>query len=288
MYLVYVDESGNRDPAIEGTRADGSSYSKDWLYVLVGLSLYEMKWFKLEHALNQHKLGLVDRIWRDCRVRLDLADTEVHSNSVRIPNERAKHPFLSQLTPDELTGLVDLYHRQVAYHSMRVFAVVIDKRHLHDYMDAEKLHRKAYELLVERVDWFIATEHSRHRALMVVDNTSREMNRSLAMKHSFFQREGTSSGQRIGHIVELPMFVESHLSNGVQLADLCAYDVYRAFRDGDLDYPFFSRIAPSLYSAPHRRVTSIEGLKVFPDDSPLVALARELGNRRADANDVQR
>lgn len=288
VYFVYVDESGNRDPAVQGSRDDGTTYAKDWLYVLVGLSLYEMDWFKLEHILNQRKLQLMDRVRRDTGRRLELADTEVHSASVRNPKERAKHPFLSQLTPDELTGLVDLYYRQVAYHSMRVFAVVIDKRHLHDYMDPEKLHRKAYELLIERVEWFIATEHPRHRALMVVDNTSRQMNQSLAMKHSFFQREGTSSGQRIGHIVELPMFVESHLSNGVQLADLCAYNVYRAFREGDLGYPFFEQIAPSLYSAPHRSATNIEGLKVFPDDSPLVGLARSLGRRRANGDPVQR
>lgn len=32
---------------------------------------------------------------------------------------------------------------------------------------------------------------------MVVDDTSRQMNVSLAMKHSYFQREGTSSGPQV-------------------------------------------------------------------------------------------
>lgn len=156
---------------------------------------------------------------------------------------------------------------------MRSFAVVIDKRYLRDFMDQEKLHRKAYELLIERVEWFMRNEHRRHRALMVVDDTSRQMNVSLAMKHSYFQREGTSSGARIGHIVELPMFVASELSNGVQLADLCAYNVYRAFNDEDLSYEFFERIQGSLYRAAGRPGPQVEGLKVFPDESPLVALA---------------
>lgn len=151
-------------------------------------------------------------------------------------------------------------------------------------MTAEMLHRKAYELLIERVQWFVKTEHPKHRALMVVDGTSRQMNRSLAMKHSFFQREGTSSGCRIGHIVEMPMFVESYLSNGVQLADLCAYNVYRAFREQDPEYPFFARIEGSLYTAPHRVPTHIEGLKVFPDESPPVGFAKEVGKRRLAAD----
>jgi len=280
MYFIYVDESGNRDVQLTGTRADGMGYKKDWLYVLSGVSLFHEKWYKFEYKINQKKIELMERIYRDDNVRLELADTEVKSRWLRIPGERARHPFLSRLTDRELQELAELYLSQPRYHSMRIFGVVVDKRHLHPYMNSDRLHRKAYELLIERVEWFIKNQHPKHRALMIVDNTSRQMNRSLAMKHSYFQREGTSSGSRIGHIVELPLFVESYLSNGVQLADLCAYNIYRAFRDGDLDYQYFTRIAPSLYSAPHRAVMQIEGLKVFPDESPLVELAKELGRRR--------
>jgi hypothetical protein len=281
MYFVYIDESGSKDPRVTGIRADGSFFPKDWLYVLVGISLFEMDWFRFEYVINQRKLQLIDRVRRDTGYRLDLADTEVKSNWVRVPKERAQRRFLSELTPEELTGLVDLYLAQLTYHPCHAFAVVVDKRCLRDFMDEEKLHRKAYELLVERVEWFMRQGHSRHRALMVVDNTSREMNRSLAMKHSYFQREGTSANLRIGHIVEMPMFVESNLSNGVQLADLCAYNVYHAFRYSDLDYPYFRRMEPCLYSAPGRAPNCIEGLKVFPDDSPLVELARQCGERRS-------
>lgn len=198
---------------------------------------------------------------------------------------RRRHPFLSKLVDYELQELVDAYYEQLAYHAMRIFAVVVDKRHLRDYMDQEKLHRKAYELLIERVEWFMKKEHGRHKALMVVDDTSRQMNTSLAMKHSFFQREGTSSGSRIGHIVELPMFVASELSNGVQLADLCAYNVYRAFMDEDLTYPFFERMQDSLYRADDRDGPQVEGLKVFPDDSPLVDLAAEWCSSQASVHD---
>ncbi len=277
MFFVYVDESGTKDPGVLGTRADGSEFRKDWVYVLLGVSLFAMDWFKFEYVINQRKIGLLKRIHRDHGVRLELADTEVKSRWVRVPAERARHPFLSRLRECELKQLVDLYLAQLEYHRMRIFAVVVDKRYLHDYVTKEILHRKAYELLLERVEWFVRTEYPRHRALMVVDNTNRQMNRSLAMKHSFFQREGTSSKCRIGHIVEMPMFVESNLSNGVQLADLCAYNVYRAFRYQAPDYAHFMRIAPRFYSAPHQQAARVEGLKVFPDGSPLVDMAKELG-----------
>lgn len=281
MYFVYVDESGTRDPRTRIVRSQGTIEPLDHLYVLVGISLFEMKWFRFEAYLNRRKLDLLERIRRTDREVLDLCHCEVKSVCVRIPRRRREHPFLGRLTDVELSDLVDAYYNQLAYHGMRVFAVVIDKRYLHDFMDEEKLHRKAYELLIERVEWFMKKEHGRHKALMVLDDTSRQMNQSLAMKHSYFQREGTTSGARISHIVELPMFVASELSNGVQLADLCAYSVKRAFSDENLDYEYFSRIAGCLYRAPDRGGPQIEGLKVFPDESPLVEITRDWCRKQA-------
>lgn len=281
MYFVYVDESGTRDPRTQIVRHDGTVERLDHLYVLVGVSLFEMKWFKFEAYLNGLKLALLERVRRTDRELLDLCQCEVKSVCVRIPKRRRAHPFLGRLTDDELLHLVDAYYDQLSYHGMRIFAVIVDKRYLRDFMNEERLHRKAYELLVERVEWFMKKEHARHKALMVLDDTSRQMNTSLAMKHSFFQREGTTSGARIGHIVELPMFVASELSNGVQLADLCAYSIKRAFTDEDLDYEYFSRIEGCLYRAPDRMGPLVEGLKVFPDESPLVEMARDWCRRRA-------
>lgn len=278
MYFLYVDESGSKDPAVTGLRADGSEFAKDPLYVLLGVSLFEMSWFKFEWILNAEKLRLIRRLRRDEQADLHLADAELKSEWLRIPRQREKHPLLSRLTEVEVASLADLFYSQLGYHRMTLFAVVIDKRYLHAYIDAEKLHRKAYELLVERVEWFMRNEHRRHRAVFVVDDTNRQMNRSLAEKHSHFQREGTSSGQRIGHIVELPMFVESSLSNGVQLADLCAYNVYRVFRDGILGYEYFDRIRAYFYRSPSDTAGSA-GIKVFPPQSPLAQLAAQAMER---------
>jgi len=280
MYFFYIDESGSKDPAVEGIRPDGARYQKDWLYVTVALSLFEQKWVGFEKTLNARKSGLLDRINRATGLRLDLADAELKSAWVRIPKERDKRPFLANLSDQELRELVELFYSQIQYHKMHLFAVVVDKRKLRDYMTQERLHRKAYELLLERIESFLWNWHDKHRGLIVVDNTSKEMNRSLAMKHSFFLREGTTSGLRLRHIVELPMFVESYLSNGVQLADLCAYNIYRAFKDGDLSYPHFSRLIPAFYTSPHTPAERIDGLKVFPDDSELIALVRGLEETR--------
>ena len=71
-----------------------------------------------------------------------------------------------------------------------------------------------------------------------MDDTSRQLNRTVVMKHAAFQRAGNRN-MTFPAIVEYPFFTRSEPSNGVQLADLLAYSVYRAFKDEDSGYPYF-------------------------------------------------
>lgn len=212
---------------------------------------------------------------------LDLADCEIKSTWIRIPKERAQRPFLAGLTNDELTKLVDLYYRQLDHHHMMVFAVVVDKRHLRDYLDAGKMHRKAWELLLERIQRFLREEHPKHQGVLITDDINKQRNRSLAMKHAHIQSEGTASGVWLTHIVEMPLFVRSELSNGVQLADLVAYNIYRSFRDEDADYPFLDRVLPYVWASEGSPSDQLDGLYVFPGESPLRAFRETIAKKRA-------
>ena len=58
--------------------------------------------------------------------------------------------------------------------------------------------------------------------------------------------------------------------DGVQLADLLAYNVYRAFRDEDPHYPYFRAVLPKIYR--RRETGTLAGLKVWPETSQLVDL----------------
>ncbi len=157
---------------------------------------------------------------------------------------------------------------------MILFAVVVDKRKLREHTTQEILHKKAYELLLERIEHYLAEYHPNHQGLIVIDDTQRQLNRAVALKHAFFQREGNIN-VRFHHIVEYPFFTESTLSNGIQLADLCGYNVYRAFRNLDFNYSFFEALIPSIYNSKNTYLGKLDGLKVFPDDSELIGFARE-------------
>jgi hypothetical protein len=219
------------------------------------------------------KLELADYLRRDGKGAFDLAACEVKSNWIRNRKEREeKSSFLSALHADDLERLVKAYFEQIKLRNAVIMATVIDKRNLFDYVTHETLHKKAYEFLLERIEHYMAEYHPKHQAVIVMDDTSKELNQAVAMKHAYFQRAGNQH-VRFSHIVEYPFFTRSELSNGVQLADLLAYNVYRAFRDEDLDYPYFRMLLPNIY---RRRVGQIlDGLKVWPEGSPLINQARK-------------
>jgi hypothetical protein len=240
--------------------------------VLLAVGMFETQWRPFERAISNLKLELADYLRRDGRGRFELADCEVKSNWIRNAGEREKKsPFLHALHADDIERLVGAYFTQVIERKTVVVSAVIDKRHLHDHMTHETLHKKAYEFLLERIDQYMAEYHPKHRALMVMDDTSKELNRAVAMKHAYFQRAGNQH-TRFSRIVEYPFFTRSELSNGVQLADLLAYNVYRAFRTEDLSYPYFARLLPNVYR--RREGDLLDGLKVWPEGSPLIGLAR--------------
>jgi hypothetical protein len=62
--------------------------------------------------------------------------------------------------------------------------------------------------------------------------------------------------------------VRSELSEGVQLADLCGYAIYRAIRNRNLEYGFFDTIKDRIYMRDRRS----HGLKIHPALSTLKEL----------------
>ena len=157
-----------------------------------------------------------------------------------------------------MTRLTDAYFDQVARRHTVIMASVVDKRFLRDGTTHETLRMTAYEFLLERIQHYMRQYHPKRRALIVMDDTGWQLSRAVAMKHASFQRAGNRN-MTLPAIVEYPLFTRSELSNGVQLADLLAYSVYRAFKGEDLGYPYFERLLGNFY----RRLqgTALDGLE---------------------------
>ena len=267
MYIFYVDETGNLDTHGIHPGMEYSASPKDWLYVLTALGIFEHNWRKFYDPIAATKKTLL-QAHNASQISLD--ECEIKSNWIRISKERQKHPFLSLLSLEEVKNLVATYYNQLFAVPAVLVSVVIDKRYLQGYMDASKLHRKAWELLCERVENYMREKHRKHKAILVTDDISRQSNLSLARKHAFFLESGTSADCRFRHIVEMPLFVRSELSEGIQAADICSYNIYHAMRYQRFDYVYFREIFPLLYNSANTSRGKVDGLKIFPDNSPLI------------------
>ena len=259
MYLFYVDESGNLDV---------KCHPDHWLYTLTAVGIFEHNWKKFYLPLVEKKRQLIETIRQNTNRLLSLHECEVKSTWCRIPKQRkAKSFFLDQLSDAERTELADLYYSQIERVNGVCISVAIDKRELHSYMDRGKLHSKAWELLCERIENYMRECHPKHCAVIIVDDVSPQTNAALAGKHAYFLEKYTTAGLSIRQILEMPLFVRSELSEGVQLADLCAYNVYRSIAYTNPEYPFFKRLLPLYYNSCNTASGKLDGMKIFPDTS---------------------
>jgi hypothetical protein len=258
MYLFYVDESGNLD----------TGNNCHWLYTLTAIGLFEHNWRKFYIPIVDKKRQFIERINQRTGIELYIHQCEIKSTWLRIPKRRtAESPFLVALTAEEMTELSELYYCQMDKSNVVCISVAIDKRELHSYFDRSKLHRKAWEMLCERIEYYMREFHPKHRAIIIADDVSPQENASLAAKHAFFIEQQTSAKMPIRRIIEMPLFVRSELSEGVQLADLCAYNLYHSISYNKPEYPFFTRILPHYYNSGNTSPDKLDGLKVFPDAS---------------------
>lgn len=269
MYFFYFDESGSRDLSV-GTPEN----PKPHLYVVLAVGMYERQWPRFETAISKQKLVLINCLQQDGKGPFELADCEVKSNWVRIQKEREKRsPFLSAISEGDRKRLVRTYFQQLSNRRMVIMATVIDKRELSGYKNPDILHETAYEFILEEIQHYMNEYHPKHNALIVMDHMDKRLNRAIAMKQASLLRSGNKN-MKFPAVVEYPFFVNSELSNGVQLADLLAYNVYHAFSYKDLDYAYFQKLLPHIHRG--RDGKTLHGLKVWPESSPLVQLAESV------------
>lgn len=273
MYLFYIDESGNLDTSL--ITSDGKA--KDHIYVLTACGMFEGNWHKFYMDIVSHKLDIIKRL-QDRRAveRLHLEECEVKSTYLRNKKERQKSKFLKHLSGEEINEIKNLYYSRLGAHNICICSVVVDKRHLEPYYDMTKLHRKAWELLCERIVQYLGERHPKHKAILIKDDISPQINAELARKHSWFLANKTSASVSLKRLVEMPLFTRSEMNEGLQLADLCAYNVYRAFKYEDFGYEFFRGLLPFFCTSKQNKLSKIDGLKVFPNQSPLVDMAKKI------------
>ncbi len=272
MYLFYIDETGNRDL---------NHLEQERFYVLTAVGMFENHWKRFYLEIHQAKKAIVARINREHGLALDCAiDVEVKSVYFRSPAAREKHPFSKWQTEEERTALAETFYEQLEKGNAVIVSIVMDKQAIKAnsrLADQKAVHLKAWELLCERIELYMKERHPKHKASLITDDTGTQRNLQTTSAQIHFYEKGASSGQVFRHIVEMPLFVSSAMCVGVQLADLCGYNIYRRFRANDRDYSFYKRIEPFFYNSTNTETQKLDGLKIFPPNSPFAKSGVRLG-----------
>ena len=267
MYLFYIDESGNTKIPEANCLVD------EMIYVVLAVGMFAPKWRSFHSDILRLKKGLFEEAGGNFS-HLDVAELEIKSTWLRREKERREKPFLGALSEEMIARLTRAYYAQLRQCKMRLISVVIDKQKWDRARgDAAELRRKAWEMLCERIQNYMGESQHKHRALLIADNINAQANHQIAVRHGEFLQKQTSANLQLRNIIEMPLFTDSKVSEGIQLADLCAYNVYRQFARQE-EYPYFRKILPFFYRSARTEHKKIDGLKVFPDHSPLVQWAQ--------------
>lgn len=211
MYILYIDESGDPSP----------NNSQNHL-VLGGIAVFEGEIYKLTTALDD----IQEKIFPGIRAPIELHAQHIHDGKGRFRS----------LTDSERESLMANIYRVIAnanWPGLIAFATAV---HVSAVSSYDELRPRAFEDMCQRFNTFLVREYkfgTPQKGLLVVDRSHSE--KQYLQLIARFRQEGTTYGY-LGNVVDIPYFTDSHNTRMMQLADFCAYAVYRYYEESDPSY----------------------------------------------------
>lgn len=213
MYLLYLDDSGSPNNKNESH------------FVLGGCIVHEKSLFwvnkRLDDLAEKYKQTASDMI-------------EFHASEIaggrnypwdKIPAKQNRLNILK-----EVLGVA-----AETKNNIKVLACAVDKN---SYASSDPV-ELAFEDLCSRFQQFLHRKHTEDKnddanGLIILDESAHET--SLQSLAKGFRTLGNKWGITTHRIQEVPLFVDSKASRGIQLADHIAYSVFRRYEHNDLTY----------------------------------------------------
>lgn len=223
-HVVYIDDSGTKEYADRPEDYNLSRRGNSRYFVFCGALMTTAAAGLLRDKLVGLKTGCFGR-----------GEVEVKSNWLRIPHERERRylaPY--RLTEDRLKRFVDDYYAAVVEAELMFIAAVVDKLHMQEiYPRPWYAPAVAYELILQRVQSQLAASDS--VAVIIDDMTGatpkgNQYKKNLKLQHLMLKKHGGNLRRDYTFsCLSSQRFVNSAISNMIQVSDLAAYNVHRQF-----------------------------------------------------------
>lgn len=220
MQILFVDESGTPPPP---NSKNGYDY-----FVLGGVAIPEETWPNLAKDLRETKekynvLGEVK--WRN------FAPARPGSK---------EHP-LSHLTATEKEAFrAELYAKLTAHKDIKLICVITDVKaayRLHYINTADELYQITYKQLTERFQYYLQdlekAAGKRVYGIVVCDHRAPRDDERLRELHHTLMHSQRANISRYDRLIEGLFIAPSHLSVGIQFADMVAGAVFRRIQYDD-------------------------------------------------------
>ena len=218
MYLLYLDEAGDAKNRSEKN------------FVLAGIAVFERQAYWLQNELEQLVAGLAHP---------EPERFELHGNQIFAGRGWWRGIRSRDKRCAVISGGLSIA-KALPPNQWRLFGAVVDKQSRAPEDPVEY----AFEQICNRFDLFLRRLHRQgypQQGLIVLDKSTQETRlQSLA---SEFRNYGHRWGS-MHSLADVPFFVDSKATRGIQYADLVAYAIWRKYEKGDDQ--FFNVIAGSF------------------------------------------
>jgi Protein of unknown function (DUF3800) len=237
-YLLFLDESGHdlKDSPYE-VLAGVAVEDRDLWNLICAVQQSEETHFGQRYADEERELKakrlLKRKVFRHAAQAAPIAAAERRELARRCLQHGASatREQLTALAQAKIAFVEDVLGICERFHC-RVFASAVDR----DAPRSERnFLRKDYAYIFERYFYFLEDRDA--LGLVVFDELERSQSHLLVDQMArYFSHEGRGEA-RAGRVVPEPFFVRSHLTTGVQLADLVAYTIAWNVRVGKMSRP---------------------------------------------------
>ena len=244
-YLLFLDESGHdlKDSPYE-VLAGVAVEDRDLWNLICAVQQSEETHFGQRYADEERELKAKRLLKRKVFRHAAQADPIAAAERRELARQCLQHGAAA--TREQLTALAQA---KIAFvedvlgicerFRCRVFASAVDR----DAPRSERnFLRKDYAYIFERYFYFLEDHDA--LGLVVFDELERSQSHLLVDQMArYFSHEGRGEA-RAGRVVPEPFFVHSHLTTGVQLADLVAYTIAWNVRVGRMTRPARTELDP--------------------------------------------
>lgn len=221
--MLYLDESG--DPqAWEHNN-----------FVLAGVAVHEGQVYQLGKRLDD----IQARFFPGRQLPIGFHATDIRAG-------RGLFGGLGQNNRDELMDEIYSVLSSTAFPFLIAYATTM---HVSKAESAHQVLRVTFQDLLQRFNLFLTRQFQYgqpNKGLLLIDQSHQERYREM---FADFKRTGTEFQGYLSNIVDIPYFAGRRDTRMMQLADFCAYAVFRYYEKEDTDYfdsvlPRFDRRGP--------------------------------------------